>query len=166
MSPQFISPDAHSSSPTFSSSSSSFSSASERRLNALVRHLATEESSPMDSISASPTSAHADSVFAHVVRGPEDPILGVNTHFYSLISLRVFLSLAIEFLFFPNFLNVIFVFVVLNEQNKQVTVAYNKDQSPHKLNLGVGAYRTEVSLLFGLKLNCCCQDMYRVILYC
>ncbi|XP_012842754.1 PREDICTED: aspartate aminotransferase, cytoplasmic-like [Erythranthe guttata] len=42
----------------------------------------------------------ADSVFANVVRAPEDPILGV-------------------------------------------TVAYNKDQSPVKLNLGVGAYRTE-----------------------
>ncbi|KAL7134764.1 hypothetical protein ABFS83_11G047700 [Erythranthe nasuta] len=42
----------------------------------------------------------ADSVFANVVRAPEDPILGV-------------------------------------------TVAYNKDQSPIKLNLGVGAYRTE-----------------------
>ncbi|TQE02615.1 hypothetical protein C1H46_011771 [Malus baccata] len=53
-----------------------------------------------NSISASPTSAHANSVFAHVVRAPEDPILGV-------------------------------------------TVAYNKDQSPLKLNLGVGAYRTE-----------------------
>ncbi|XP_004291203.1 PREDICTED: aspartate aminotransferase, cytoplasmic [Fragaria vesca subsp. vesca] len=87
--------DAHSS--TLSSSSS----ASDRRLNALVRHLAAEESSsPMDSISASPTAARADSVFAHVVQGPEDPILGV-------------------------------------------TVAYNKDQSPNKVNLGVGAYRTE-----------------------
>ncbi|GAA0157821.1 transaminase [Lithospermum erythrorhizon] len=41
-----------------------------------------------------------DSVFAHIVLAPEDPILGV-------------------------------------------TVAYNKDQSPVKLNLGVGAYRTE-----------------------
>ncbi|KAK4761677.1 hypothetical protein SAY87_029561 [Trapa incisa] len=40
------------------------------------------------------------SSFDHVVRAPEDPILGV-------------------------------------------TVAYNKDQSPVKLNLGVGAYRTE-----------------------
>lgn len=40
------------------------------------------------------------SVFANVVRAPEDPILGV-------------------------------------------TVAFNKDQSPNKLNLGVGAYRTE-----------------------
>lgn len=40
------------------------------------------------------------SVFAHVVRAPEDPILGV-------------------------------------------TVAYNKDTSPVKVNLGVGAYRTE-----------------------
>ncbi|CAI0628825.1 unnamed protein product [Linum tenue] len=42
----------------------------------------------------------SDSVFAAVVRAPEDPILGV-------------------------------------------TVAYNKDTSPNKLNLGVGAYRTE-----------------------
>ncbi|XP_015083124.1 aspartate aminotransferase, cytoplasmic [Solanum pennellii] len=42
----------------------------------------------------------ADSVFAHVVRAPEDPILGV-------------------------------------------TVAYNNDSSPVKVNLGVGAYRTE-----------------------
>ncbi|PRQ27485.1 putative aspartate transaminase [Rosa chinensis] len=100
MSPQFTSPpnsDAHSSP---SSSSSLISSASDRRLSALVRHLAAEESSPMDSLSASPTAARADSVFAHVVQGPEDPILGV-------------------------------------------TVAYNKDQSPNKVNLGVGAYRTE-----------------------
>lgn len=78
MNPQFTSKpnvDAHSS--TLSSSSSS---ASDRRLNALVRHLAAEESSsPMDSISASPTAARADSVFAHVVQGPEDPILGVTT---------------------------------------------------------------------------------------
>ncbi|MCE0481624.1 hypothetical protein HAX54_039501 [Datura stramonium] len=42
----------------------------------------------------------SNSVFAHVVRAPEDPILGV-------------------------------------------TVAYNKDTSPMKVNLGVGAYRTE-----------------------
>lgn len=28
---------------------------------------------------------------------------------------------------------------------KQVTVAYDKDQSPVELNLGVGAYRTEVA---------------------
>lgn len=31
---------------------------------------------------------------------------------------------------------------------KQVTVAYNKDRSPVKLNLGVGAYRTEVRSYF------------------
>lgn len=30
-------------------------------------------------------------------------------------------------------------------EDMQVTVAYNKDPSPVKLNLGVGAYRTEVS---------------------
>ncbi|CAK7337418.1 unnamed protein product [Dovyalis caffra] len=42
----------------------------------------------------------SSSVFANIVRAPEDPILGV-------------------------------------------TVAYNKDSSPNKLNLGVGAYRTE-----------------------
>ena len=29
-----------------------------------------------------------------------------------------------------------------------MTVAYNKDPSPVKLNLGVGAYRTEVSFFF------------------
>lgn len=29
-----------------------------------------------------------------------------------------------------------------------MTVAYNKDPSPNKLNLGVGAYRTEVFLSF------------------
>ncbi|RXH72649.1 hypothetical protein DVH24_012333 [Malus domestica] len=98
MRPQLTSPHAH---------SSSVSTSSDRRLSALVRHLAAEEdqsSSAMDahnnSISASPASAHANSVFAHVVRAPEDPILGV-------------------------------------------TVAYNKDPSPLKLNLGVGAYRTE-----------------------
>lgn len=34
--------------------------------------------------------------------------------------------------------------------DNQVTVAYNKDPSPVKLNLGVGAYRTEVS--FSIKL--------------
>ncbi|PIM99000.1 Aspartate aminotransferase/Glutamic oxaloacetic transaminase AAT1/GOT2 [Handroanthus impetiginosus] len=55
------------------------------------------------SIAVSPTSGRSEarnSVFDHVVRAPEDPILGV-------------------------------------------TVAYNKDPSPVKLNLGVGAYRTE-----------------------
>ncbi|CAN6540062.1 unnamed protein product [Malus baccata var. baccata] len=98
MRPQLTSPHAH---------SSSVSTSSVRRLSALVRHLAAEEdqsSSAMDahnnSISSSPASSHANSVFAHVVRAPEDPILGV-------------------------------------------TVAYNKDPSPLKLNLGVGAYRTE-----------------------
>lgn len=96
MYPQFPSPGAHSS-----------SSPAERRLNSLVRHLNGDlsasimDSQSNNSISASPTSAsHGDSVFAHVVRAPEDPILGV-------------------------------------------TVAYNKDPSPVKLNLGVGAYRTE-----------------------
>lgn len=32
----------------------------------------------------------------------------------------------------------------------QVTVAYNKDTSPNKLNLGVGAYRTEVGISYFL----------------
>jgi aspartate/tyrosine/aromatic aminotransferase len=31
-----------------------------------------------------------------------------------------------------------------------VTVAYNKDPSPVKVNLGVGAYRTEVSGVLGI----------------
>lgn len=87
-------------------SSGGHDSATDRRLNALLRHLSSSATARMDtqhlnSISASPTSANQnDSVFSHVVRAPEDPILGV-------------------------------------------TVAYNKDPSPVKLNLGVGAYRTE-----------------------
>ncbi|KAL2346907.1 hypothetical protein Fmac_000907 [Flemingia macrophylla] len=80
---------------------SSYSSPSDRRLSTLANHFVCAHN-PMashDSISASPTAAF-DSVFAQIVRAPEDPILGV-------------------------------------------TVAYNKDPSPVKLNLGVGAYRTE-----------------------
>jgi len=84
----------------------SLGSATDRRLSCLLRHLhpSPSSSSAMESdrtISASPTSSFgSDSVFAHVVQGPEDAILGV-------------------------------------------TVAFNKDPSPIKLNLGVGAYRTE-----------------------
>ncbi|KAK2978901.1 hypothetical protein RJ640_012509 [Escallonia rubra] len=79
-------------------------SPADRRLSALARHLQ-GSSAAMDhrtTLSASPTSGFdaAGSVFGHLARAPEDPILGV-------------------------------------------TVAYNKDPSPVKLNLGVGAYRTE-----------------------
>ncbi|RDX79522.1 Aspartate aminotransferase 1 [Mucuna pruriens] len=83
------------------SDSYSYSSPSDRRLNTLARHFVRvhDQMASHDNISASPTAA-SDSVFAHLVRAPEDPILGV-------------------------------------------TVAYNKDPSPIKLNLGVGAYRTE-----------------------
>ncbi|KDP34208.1 hypothetical protein JCGZ_07779 [Jatropha curcas] len=86
----------------FMSSSSSSSWASDRRISVLARHLGVEMDSQSDTIiSASPTSGfQGNSVFSHVDRAPEDPILGV-------------------------------------------TVAYNKDPSPVKLNLGVGAYRTE-----------------------
>jgi aspartate aminotransferase len=78
------------------------SSPSDRRLGALLRHLAGNLESSHSSIVSSPTAAHGggDSVFNHLVKAPEDPILGV-------------------------------------------TVAYNKDPSPVKMNLGVGAYRTE-----------------------
>ncbi|WOG85669.1 hypothetical protein DCAR_0104860 [Daucus carota subsp. sativus] len=77
--------------------------AADRRIATLARHL--EASSLKDSheiVSASPTSSNSSSpsVFNHLARAPEDPILGV-------------------------------------------TVAFNKDPSPSKLNLGVGAYRTE-----------------------
>ncbi|KAL7601692.1 hypothetical protein Lser_V15G22041 [Lactuca serriola] len=75
------------------------SSSADRRLYMLSRHLAGAIGNEGSGISSSPTSA-GNSVFANVVRAPEDPILGV-------------------------------------------TVAYNKDPSPIKLNLGVGAYRTE-----------------------
>ncbi|CAH1428012.1 unnamed protein product [Lactuca virosa] len=75
------------------------SSSADRRLYMLSHHLAGAIGNEGSGISSSPTSA-GNSVFANVVRAPEDPILGV-------------------------------------------TVAYNKDPSPIKLNLGVGAYRTE-----------------------
>ncbi|KAE8654587.1 Aspartate aminotransferase [Hibiscus syriacus] len=79
----------------------SSSSPADRRLNALIRHLATASIQSGTAVAFSPTSSfHGDSIFSHVVLAPEDPILGV-------------------------------------------TVAYNKDPSPVKLNLGVGAYRTE-----------------------
>ncbi|XP_057522923.1 aspartate aminotransferase, cytoplasmic isoform X2 [Amaranthus tricolor] len=81
------------------------SDAASRRLITLARHLEVSklESSENKGLYPSITSVfdgNSDSVFAHVVKAPEDPILGV-------------------------------------------TVAYNKDPSPVKLNLGVGAYRTE-----------------------
>ena len=59
--------------------SSSNTDPADRRINALVRHLVESSSSAMaDSLSASVASSlHSDSVFAHVVRAPEDPILGV-----------------------------------------------------------------------------------------
>lgn len=43
-----------------------------------------------------------------------------------------------------------------------MTVAYNKDPSPVKLNLGVGAYRTEVSFFFLFGLSC----VILVVLFC
>ncbi|CAN0907094.1 Aspartate aminotransferase 3, chloroplastic [Linum grandiflorum] len=86
---------------TSPSSSASFPS-SDRRLSVLARHLVVQNGHTSSPISASPTSSASqrNSVFSHISRAPEDPILGV-------------------------------------------TVAYNKDPSPVKLNLGVGAYRTE-----------------------
>lgn len=61
--------------------------------------------------------------------------------------------------------------VLVSGTAPQVTVAYQKDPSPLKVNLGVGAYRTEVSSPFWCKqihfivplcgckettLSCCC----------
>ena len=87
-----------------SGSSTSNSDPTDRRINALVRHLVQSSSSAMaDSLSASATSSlQSDSVFAHVVRAPEDPILGV-------ISLSLSLSVSLCLLinrcrfFFPWF---------------------------------------------------------------
>ena len=103
---QFTSLEAHGfESPTtesaFSSSSiSSSSSASDRRLKALARHFVdsspvpvavmdSHSQNPNDTVSPSPTSSafHADSVFAHLVRAPEDPILGVISLSLSLSTL-------------------------------------------------------------------------------
>lgn len=82
MSPQLTVSGAH----TSSSTSSTSSSPADRRLSALVRHLGIEDStSAMSNISSNPTSAfNGDSVFAHVVQAPEDPILGVSLFHLSL----------------------------------------------------------------------------------
>lgn len=84
-------------------SSSSFSSpsvASDRRISVLARHLGVEVDSQNDTttIFASPTSGSGgggggNSVFSHVVRAPEDPILGVRTSFSLLIKCFTFLLL-------------------------------------------------------------------------
>lgn len=55
------------------------SSPADRRLSALARHLEGSTAAVGMVVSASPTSGfNGDSVFAHVARGPEDPILGVS----------------------------------------------------------------------------------------
>lgn len=66
--------------------SDSYTSPSDRRLNTLAKHFTTalQPMASNDSISASPTAA-SDSVFNHLVRAPEDPILGVI--FSSLITI-------------------------------------------------------------------------------
>jgi hypothetical protein len=61
-------------------SSSSYSSC-DRRLNTLARHLidVNDQNQNQNQMASSPT-ASSDSVFAHLVRAPEDPILGVTIH--------------------------------------------------------------------------------------
>lgn len=79
--------------------SSSYSSTpSERRLSALVRHLNSPTESSASGVSASITSSDVGSVFSHVARAPEDPILGVISlsylFFYSSLLLpRFFFSI-------------------------------------------------------------------------
>lgn len=92
-----------------SNSSSSNSDPTDRRINALVRHLAESSSSAMaDSLSASVTSSlHSDSVFAHVVRAPEDPILGV---FFFLCPFR---SIAVGLSFVAVLINLLSSFISL-----------------------------------------------------
>ena len=82
-----------------SNTSTSNTDPTDRRINALVRHLVEPSSSAMaDSISASPTSSlNTDSVFAHVVRAPEDPILGVIFYLFPSI-------LVVFFFFFRSLL--------------------------------------------------------------
>lgn len=72
------------------------SSPADRRLSALVRHLeGSSRNAENGSIAAAPTSGSSggrNSVFDHVVRAPEDPILGV------------ILSLSLSLLFVSDFL--------------------------------------------------------------
>jgi len=65
--------------PVILESTTTFSSSSDRRLNTIAKHfLDVNDQNQMASqnITPSPT-ASSDSVFAHLVRAPEDPILGV-----------------------------------------------------------------------------------------
>jgi len=72
--------------------SDSYSSPCDRRLNTLARHFisALEPMASNDGISASPTAA-SDSVFNHLVRAPEDPILGVI--FSSCLAIYLFIQI-------------------------------------------------------------------------
>lgn len=63
-------------STTYSSNSSSYSPSSDRRLNTIAKHFVNHVQMDSHNISPSPT-ASSDSVFAQIVRAPEDAILGV-----------------------------------------------------------------------------------------
>ncbi|WVZ20846.1 hypothetical protein V8G54_008168 [Vigna mungo] len=125
--------------------SDSYTSPCDRRLNTLARHFISvlQPMASNDGISASPTAA-SDSVFNHLVRAPEDPILGVifssRVAIYSKSSQLRSCNVLAEIAPHGTFRR---CRVALPLKIVHVTVAYNKDPSPVKLNLGVGAYRTE-----------------------
>lgn len=74
--------------------SPSYSSPTDRRLNTLARHLGEipDQNQMASNISPSPT-ASSDSVFAHIVQAPEDPILGVTFLLLFLFDYRIAICL-------------------------------------------------------------------------
>jgi hypothetical protein len=86
-------------------SSSSYSSC-DRRLNTLARHLIDVNDQNQNQMASSPT-ASSDSVFAHLVRAPEDPILGVTNFLFSFSRFR---SLTILFYFLYSIIRSQFIY--------------------------------------------------------
>jgi aspartate aminotransferase, cytoplasmic len=127
----------------------------DRRLSTLVGHLlpssprrAAADTSATSTLESFPTMAsQGSSVFAALEQAPEDPILGVSPSpqsFLASFPTVIWLSLSVARFRCDRGLVGLLWLISVRLVSGQVTVAYNKDPSPVKVNLGVGAYRTEV----------------------
>jgi aspartate aminotransferase, cytoplasmic len=136
----------------------------DRRLSTLVGHLlpssprrAAADTSATSTLESFPTMAsQGSSVFAALEQAPEDPILGVSPSpqsFFASFPTVIWLSLSVARFRCDRGLVGLLWLISVRLVSGQVTVAYNKDPSPVKVNLGVGAYRTEVRWVWGFAMN-------------